>query len=348
VAPRRLNAVDLRHKVIDCHSHIGISLKAFLCTEYPYAQSLEGLYYQQLSAGVDVNIVFPLSADLRFDPAWFARGTMRPASRPLSPLPYQVENTMVMREIFVFLPEIQHRFIPFLCVDPARETRQQLGFLRELERDFPVYGIKISAVQCQSVITSLLREGSVFLGYARERNIPFLLHTTVDPSEDYSQARLCFTVIEEHPEIRFCLAHCIGFHREYLHAADALPNVWVDTSALTIQVQCARENNQIIAAPDQRFRADYDDHRKVLLALAEEFPNTIVWGSDSPAYTYICQRKQGEHSTMDFRLKAQYSDEKDALDALPTDLRMKVSNTNTLRFLFGDLQAAPGDGNENL
>ena len=92
---KHVTARDLQDKIIDCHSHIGISLKAFSCMEYPYAQSLEGLYYRQKAAGVDVNIVFPLSASLFFDPACFTSGELRPAEHPLSETPYKVENEMV-------------------------------------------------------------------------------------------------------------------------------------------------------------------------------------------------------------------------------------------------------------
>jgi hypothetical protein len=62
----------------------------------------------------------------------------------------------------------------------------------------------------------------------------------------------------------------------------------------------------------------------------------MLWGSDSPWYTFICRRKQGEGSYLEFRLKARYEDEKAALDALSDDLRVRACNSNTLRFLFGE------------
>ena len=330
-----LSADDLKDRIIDCHSHVGVALKAYACVEYPYAQSLEGLYYRQKSAGVDVNIVFPFSPDLFFDPAGFKEGELRPASSPLSEVPYRIENDTVMREVFVFNPELRHRFIPFVSVDPAREVARQLECLLELEESYPIYGIKIFPVGCQSRIMALLEEGRTFLEFAGRRNIPFLFHTTVDTSEDYSHAGDCFKVIEENAELRFCLAHCIGFHREFLDRAARMPNVWVDTSALKIQVQCARENNPIAAPEEARFKGDYSDHTDIIRRLAEEYPETMIWGSDSPAYSYICRRKQGEDSYLDFRLKASYEDEKAALDSLPADLQTRVSNRNTIAFLFG-------------
>jgi predicted TIM-barrel fold metal-dependent hydrolase len=221
-------------------------------------------------------------------------------------------------------------------VDPGREVGAQLRLLEDLERRYPIYGIKVAAVDCQSKVTSLIEEGKPFLDFAAERDLPFLLHTTADPSEQYSHASLCFEVIDANPHLRFCLAHCIGFHAEYLRRADAMPNVWVDCSALKIQVQCARENNQIIAPEGDRLAGDYSDHTKILNALMAQYPGTMIWGSDSPWYTFICRRKQGEGSYTTFRLKGRYEDEKAALDSLPEDLRTRACNTNTLKFLFGD------------
>jgi len=335
MAEKHVTADALRGKVIDCHSHVGLSLKAYACREYPYAQTIEGLYYRQRAAEVDVSIVFPASNTLFFDPACFEKGEMRPAKNPLSPAPYALENEMMMLELFEFAPEHQSRFIPFIMADPGRAVDEQVRRLRELERRFPVYGIKISPVACQSKITSLLDAGKPLLDYAAERNIPFLFHATADPLEEYSHAALCFQVIEKNPHLRFCLAHCLGFHEGFLRKANDMPNVWVDTAALKIQVQCARENNRIIAPEKERFEGDYSDHTKILNALMAENPDTILWGTDSPWYTFICRRKQGENSYLQFRLKARYEDEKAALDALPDNLRIKACNTNTLKFLFG-------------
>ena len=211
----------------------------------------------------------------------------------------------------------------------------QLELLTELEQRFPIYGIKISPVICQSPITALLDGGADFIAFARERDLPFLFHTTLDPREGYSHADDAFRVIDANPDIRVCLAHCIGFGESHLERAAALPNVWVDTAALKIQVQLAAENSPLMALGDERIAADFDDHTDVMRVLAERFPDTLIWGSDSPAYAYICRRQQGEGVVQEFRLKATYEDEAAALSALSLSLRKKVANTNTRRWLFG-------------
>jgi predicted TIM-barrel fold metal-dependent hydrolase len=335
MAERHMQPSDLLGKVIDVHSHLGVSLKMYANVEFPYAQSIEGLHYRQLAAGVDVNVVFPFSPDLFFDPNALMAGEMVPAERPLSEVPYGVENRMLMHEIFRFCPEHRERFLPFVSIDPGRKVEGQIAALEELEREFPIYGIKISPVGCQTRITELLDRGRPFLDFARQRDLPLLLHTTVDPRETYSHARYAFEVIEATPDLRFCLAHCIAFHRGFLDRAAAMENVWVDTSALAIQVQVVASGSSVMATGSDRFGADYGDFRRVMVALAEAYPEMILWGTDSPYYSFIARRKQGEGAFAEFRLKGRYEGEKAALDSLPAGLREKVSNTNTLRFLFG-------------
>jgi predicted TIM-barrel fold metal-dependent hydrolase len=284
---------------------------------------------------VDYSVVFPFSGDLYFDmPTLIKEGRMLPATKPISNVPYERENRMLLTEIFHFCPEYKSQFIPFVCVDPVRDVAGQIKILHELEQKFPVYGIKVSPVGCQSKITGLLEEGEPLLEFAKKRNLPLLLHVTVHPEEEFSQASDAFKIIEKHSELRFCLAHCIGFHQEFLKYADSMANVWVDTAALKIQVQLAYENSRIVASPSERIDCDYSDHTKVMQALIEQFPKTIIWGTDSPAYSYICRRLQASGRYAQFQLKANYEDEKAVLDKISPGLRRQVSCTNSIAFIF--------------
>jgi predicted TIM-barrel fold metal-dependent hydrolase len=333
---RRLGPGDLAGRVIDIHAHLGLSMKAYALCEYPYCQSIEGLYYRQKASGVDLSVVFPFAPDLYFDlPTLVRKGRMVPARRPLGGAPYEGENRMVFAEVHRFCPEWSDRFLPFVSMDPGRAVKKQLAALRRLAAEYPIYGIKISPVLCQSPVTSLLEGGAALLDFAAELDLPLLLHAAVSPGERYSQVSDAFRVIERRPELRFCLAHCVGLSREFLERADAAPNVWVDTSALKIQVQAAHENQSFMAPPGERFDWDYSDHRVVMRELLSRFPKTIVWGSDSPAYTYIVRRLQGPGVWQDFRLKGTYEEEKAALDALPADLREAAGSRNAIAFLFG-------------
>jgi len=336
MAEKHLDKAALQGKTIDAHAHLGFSLRAFASLGYPYAQSLEDLYYRQRACGVDVNIVFPFTPDLYFEPHAVAQGNCLPDPAPISPVPYGLENRMVLREVFGFFPELSHRFLPFLSVDPGRAIAEQVADLTALADEYPIYGLKLVPVFCQSPVTALLEEGKPLLDFARARNLPVLLHTTTDPHEEYSRVDLTFQVVEANPDLRFCLAHCIGFHRGWLDRAAILPNVFVDTAALKIQVQSVFEGNELMATGDDLFPADYADHTAVMRALSEAYPDTLLWGTDSPAYTYMIRRKQAEDYYVTFNLKGSYEDEVAALNALSDDLRRQVCNTNTLRFVFGE------------
>ncbi|MBT3272841.1 MAG: amidohydrolase family protein [Spirochaetales bacterium] len=330
-----VTADDLRGKVIDSHSHIGLSTKNFALMEYPYASTIEGMYYRQLQGGVDINVIFPYTPELFNDLPSLVEGTYQKADNPLSPAPYFLENEMLLRETYDFCPELSHRFIPFVSVDPGREVETQLAQIDTLSQSYPIYGLKIVPVLCRTPVTALLDTGRAILETARERNWPILLHTTVHAEETFSRADLAFRVIEACPDIRFCLAHCIGFHDAYLQKADMMPNVWVDTSALKIQTQLAYENSLIMASQEERFSADYSDHTSVMKDLTNAYPKTIIWGTDTPAYSYICRRDQGDGLFVDFNLKAAYGDEVAALNSLAHNIKRKVSNENPLHFIFG-------------
>jgi predicted TIM-barrel fold metal-dependent hydrolase len=333
---RAIGPQTLAGRVTDVHAHVGVSLKAYASSEYPYAQSLEGLYYRQKANGVDHGVVFTYTPELYFDlPLLLRQGRMVPAAEPLSEAPYALENRLLFTEIFRFCPELQDRFLPFVTVDPVRRIPEQLAALEALAEQYPIYGVKVAPVACQSKVTGLLAEGAALLEFARRHDLPVLVHVTVHPEEEFSQAADAFRVVEAHPELRFCLAHCIGFNRAFLERAGELPNVWVDTSALKIQVQAAFEGYPFMAKPAERFDWDYSDHVSVMKALVERFPDTIVWGSDSPAYAYLVRRYQGEGSYLSFKLKGTYEQEKAALDGLTPEPRRKVCAVNTAAFLFG-------------
>ena len=332
---KHIQRQDLIGKVVDVHAHVGINVKAFAETGFPYCSSVEDLFYRQTANGVDCSLVFPTSPELFFDiPHYVETGKLIPAARPLSPAPYVQENRMLLYDVFRFCPERSSHFLPFVSVDPGRMIQEQLASLRELEQEFPIYGFKIAPVACQTKVTKLLEEGEAFLEFARARNWPILFHVTTDPREEFSGAEDTFEVLEKHPELRYCLAHCIGLDRGYLDRADAMPNVWVDTSALKIQVQLAHENSPVMALPPDRLECDCSDHLKVMQALVQRYPKTIVWGSDAPAHSYITRRLQGEGHYYEFRLKGTYEQEKAALDILSAVERQQVG-VNTLQFIFG-------------
>ena len=335
IIEKHIHGADLVGKTIDIHSHAGIQIREAAQISFPYCASVEDLAYRQKANGVDVAVVFPTGPDLFFDlQLLIETGRKEPAASPISRTPYERENRLLLTDVYRFCPEHSTRFLPFISVDPGRLVDEQIAILRELEAEFPIYGVKIAPVSTQTRVTALLDEGEAFFEFFAARDWPILFHVAVSQGEAYSQAADTLDVIERHPELRYCLAHCIGFHRELLERADSLPNVWVDTSALKIQVELAYQDSPLMALPPDRFACDFSNHVEVMQALVERFPGTIIWGTDSPYHSYITRRLQGEGVYAEFRLKGTYEQEVAALAALAPAAQAQ-NNANALAFLFG-------------
>lgn len=333
--PPHLTPSDLLGKVTDVHAHVGVGLRHYMNAAYPYCQSLEGLYYRQLATGVDFNVVFPFSADLHFDLGHLRDGRCVPAAEPISAVPYERESRLLFREVFEYCPELSQRFLPFVCCDPERDITGQVAALEALAEDYPIYGIKVVPVAVQSPISALLAHGAPLFDFAAGHNLPFLFHVTTHRDEAWSQPEVAIQVAERYPHLRFCLAHCIGFDNALLRQADSMDNVWVDTSAMKIQVQLAHEDSPVMASRQERFPSDYSNYLRVMVDLVAAFPETIIWGTDSPAYSYICDRLASDRHVVEFRLKGTYGDEVAGLNALPRPLRDKACCTNTIAYVFG-------------
>jgi len=90
-----------------------------------------------------------------------------------------------------------------------------------------------------------------------------------------------------------------------------------------------------VAPPEKRPDFDYSDHGRVMNQLVARWPDTILWGTDTPYYTYIADRQQARGLTTQFRLKGSYEGEVLALRSLRTAQQHRVAESNTLAFLFG-------------
>ena len=314
---RHMRREDLAGKVIDAHSHIGVALREAAQINFPYCSSAEDLAYRHKANGVDFGVVFPISPALHYDlQTVIETGELRPAARPISRVPYERENRLLLTDVYRFCPEHSGRFLPFISVDPGRLIDEQIASLEELEQEFPIYGVKIHPLMAQSKALALLDVGAPLLAFFAERDWPVLFHATLDPTDPFSQVADILQVAERHPELRFCMAHCIGCHRPSFERAAELPNMYVDTAALKIQVELFRADKaRGDAWSAQMLDLDYDDHTRLFQQLVERYPTTLLWASDSPYHSYITRRLQGEGVYREFRLKGTYEEEMAALDA---------------------------------
>jgi hypothetical protein len=120
----------------------------------------------------------------------------------------------------------------------------------------------------------------------------------------------------------------LRFDREQLDRLNAMPNCWFDCSAHRIHCDLAVQGSDVVAPQGRRFDSDYARPSQVLRDLAEAFPDKLLWGSDSPYYSFVATI-EGQL----FELRSSYAQEVSALRALPLQLQQQISETNTLNFL---------------
>lgn len=313
--------------LIDCHNHIGADLFFYLNGHYPYAQDLVALTNEGSRHGVTHWVVFPMVAHSWFDINAMRAGNLVPGGP--GKVPYAFENERMLREIYQQFPDLGRRTIPFAMLDPLREPAAQVARLRELLREFPFYGLKIQATMTKSSVPALLDTGRCFIDFAEEHNLPFLIHSSVNVEDVWSQAKDILRVAESAPRVRFCLAHSCRYDRECLDRVAELPNTWFDCSAHRIHCMGAAAGMSFVAEPARRFATDYNDPKVVLRDLADAYPEKLIWGSDTPFESFVADEKE----TGFISLRSTYQEEIDCVRALPADAQARVGCRNLLDFL---------------
>ena len=308
--------------LIDCHNHLGVDLFFYLNGFHPYAQDLPALTTEGRHCGVDRWVVFPMVSNLAFDVPAMRTGQL--VAGGCEGVPYAFENERMLREIYELYPDLGRRTLPFAILDPMREPAAQLQKLRELHAQYPFYGLKIQATIIKSDIKALLGVGRGFLDLAAELNLPFLIHSSVAPADVWSQAKDIIAIAAATPQVRFCVAHSCRFDRACLDRIAELPNTWFDCSAHRIHCEGVVSGLGFVAPESVRFPADYRDPTAVLHAMAEAYPNKLIWGSDTPFQSYVDQN---------IALRSTYAEEVACVQALPPTLRRAVGHDNLLTLL---------------
>jgi len=131
--------MNLKSKIIDAHTHVGISINNYLATaSYPYAMTVEDLIVRMDFLGIGKSVVFP------FESSYYPLiGDEKVLDSPaMSKFPYEKENENLLREIYDVFPEYSERLIPFMMFDPSRETEKQAEHLSKLRKKYKIFGLK--------------------------------------------------------------------------------------------------------------------------------------------------------------------------------------------------------------
>jgi predicted TIM-barrel fold metal-dependent hydrolase len=315
--------------LIDCHNHLGADMLFYLHGDFPYAQQLVQMQSESLPLGVTHWIVFPFVSYAAMDVTGFRSGEVRTGTgTQLEKVPYAFENRRLLEECQKLFPDEGKRTLPFIMVDPMRETDAQALELEKIRKEFRFHGIKIQSTIIQSDIKSLLREGRVFVDLARQWDVPFLIHSSVAKSDLWAQAHDILDVAEANPDVRFCLAHSCRYDKECLDRTNALPNTWFDNSAHCIHCDGVVQGLPYVAPKERRFDSDYTNPARVIADLAAAYPTKFMWGSDSPFYSYAAAI-----NGQVVRLISTYEKEVTALKASGPAVVDRIANTNTRAFL---------------
>jgi len=302
----------------DCHTHVGIDTGFYFRGWWPYGATVQDLLGHMGSNGIERAVCFPFVLASAFDPEAFAReGRVR-----LQPgrVPYDRENLLLLQECERLDPD--RRLSVFAMFDPARRVEEQVAALERISGR--IAGLKAQTTVLQSPILTLVDGGRGLLEFAERQDLPVLLHTSINPQDQWAQASDCLQVARAFPKVRFCLAHSLRFDAESLQGAAETPNVWVDCSAHLVHARLARENHPAVAPPGRRVEADFADPPLVLRKIHALLGGRYVWGSDNPFMSWCDDTIGAVYS---------YREEAEVLHALPAEVKEDMASTATRAWL---------------
>jgi hypothetical protein len=295
----------------DVHTHVGVDFGFYLRGWWPYCSTAQDLLQHLDANGIDRAVCFPFAFPSAFDPYAFAdagRLELLPGQ-----VPFDRENALLVQELERI--DTEGRLLPFAFFDPGRNVPQQLQSLEKLAGR--IGGLKTQPTLLESPIRALLDTGRDLMTFARQHDLPVLVHTAVYAKDIWSQAADCLAVAEAFPAVRFNLAHSLRFHAGYLKRAGGLANVWVDCAANLAQCVLACEpDSPFVASRAARVDADYRKPAEVLQAIHAIVRERYLWGSDNPFMSW---------SDDIIRVVNSYRSEADVLHALPEAVRMDMS-----------------------
>ncbi len=319
--------------IIDVHTHIGISPKFYYQFGYPYALSFEDLAIRMEMLGIDYSVVFPF-VDSAFYEIDITSSKIKTTTKFCN-FPYELENRNLLNEINEIFPEYNSKVLPFFMFDPSREPEKQVAHMEELSEKYPVFGLKTATTYIQSFVKDLETKGKPILEFAQKKQFPVIFHSSVHPEDPWASVYDIVDFAERHPEIRVCIAHSARFTEPVLKKADRLNNCFIDLSAFIIHCKLAQQNSPAVAQEDVRFIADYNNPLAVMNKLVDSYPDTILWGTDTPFNYWIQKYYTSDGQLVEDRLNCEFKEETRLLNALPNDIKTQIAYKNNLRFIFG-------------
>ena len=328
-----LKKLKSKKVLIDGHAHIGISPKFYYQYGYPYAMSLEDMIIRMEFLGIDYSVAFPFVDSAFYEIELDA--TEIKTTKKYCSAPYEIENKNLINEVYEIFPEYGKKILPFFMFDPTRETEKQVANMEMLSDKYPVYGLKTATTYIQAFVNDLETKGKPILDFVKRKNLPMLFHSSVQPADPWASVYDIVDFAERHPDIRVCIAHSARFTTPVLEKADQLENCFVDLSAFIIHCKLVVDNLDSVATEDIRFPGDYTNPLSVMNDLIKKYPDTMIWGSDTPFNYWIQKFYTSDGKLSEDRLECGFKEETQLLNSLPDNLKYKAAYTNVIKFIFG-------------
>jgi hypothetical protein len=222
-----LHMTSVPEMTIDAHSHVGVELYRYLRDEYPYCQDLRTLFTHADRTGVSHCIVFPCVSYQAMDLVQLRDSKVVLEGR-LDSVPYGRENRRFLKECLRLLSLAPTADDSLRQCGPAAQGARAARATAAVACGIPFLRFENPAVRDPGAHPLAADPGSAFLNFAREHDLPFIIHSSIDAGDRYSQCADILHVAEHNPDLRFCLAHSCRFHRPSLERVAALPNTWFD------------------------------------------------------------------------------------------------------------------------
>ena len=305
-----LTRKDLTGKKIDIHTHcVGVMLNHLINQKYPICQDINDLSNIVINNGIDYAVTFPIPFSIYYDPTEFLTAQKLKPSH-LTDFPFQAENFTMLSSISKF--KLSH-LLPFVSVSTGDKVAEQISFIKELLKQYPIYGIKY-----HSSLDLCAADDKLFEPFARlavEYDLPVMFHTKMDR---YANPMNLLNFAERYPDLRICAAHFGQMYRpfyEKLCMDDRYQNVYIDCAPLT-------RNFSAISTMDPDMHIMFPDPISMLKGVIREYHQKLLWGSDVPWHRYV----NDQNCIVD------YPDEKNYVDE--SGLWEEFTN-NSISFLFG-------------
>jgi predicted TIM-barrel fold metal-dependent hydrolase len=234
--------------------------------------------------------------------------------------PYQVENEELIRAVEKY--DKKEKILPFLCINPKVKVTEQLEGLYKLLKDNKVFGLKFHTLDANSSIDDLFSSSEI-ISFCREHKLPIIIH-----SGNYNNVEDCkniFEYAEKNKDLNFCVAHLMTFSEDFFKKMKQYKyeNVFTDVSPFLGLCEYMKESK-----PEGSLNLDYNNPKKVIASIFNDYGKQILWGSDEPFGKFRIDNEK----EVDYSLK----EEINFLYSLDENTRKTIASVNSERFLFNN------------